>query len=504
MLSTGIEALDARLGGLVTGRYYLVSGGPGTGKSSVALQFVGAGLEAGERCAILTQDDPEDLVAQAEFLGYDFRAAALDDRLVILQYRLDFAHNFTRVSDPDRIARELRQMVGDEPVHRFVVDSLVPFVDGDGGGGDTAGALANLLETVGATTYLTVPGDTGDAHYWRIYDRVVTGAAGIFHLERTEGQARELSLRKLRQAAVSAEPFRFTLAAGVGIVEQAPPSSKRADLPPELQRRVVVLNTAARLPGELQDVLESAYDVRLYNTVESAFADLATGGFGALVVVLDPRDPDSAFSLVRQLRKLGNGAPILYVSSAHELRSSTRSRGLRVGGDDFVTDDLDPREFLERVEVARARGHRHGAAPVGAESIVLQPTDDDGRPLPVEEAELRRAVRHQVEHAPHPFFALVSLRPAKRELDRTWRVLCEQLRVREGDLVAKTEDGRVSVYLHDINRRHVKELLARIMASQPGLKGAEDPELYSYPVDRAEIEHWLARDGAPELAASRA
>src|SRR5688500_15922302 len=80
LVPSGIPALDARVGGLVRGRYYLLNGAPGSGKTTAALQFIGHGLSAGERVLVLTQDDPADLLAQAEFLGFDFALAAETDQ----------------------------------------------------------------------------------------------------------------------------------------------------------------------------------------------------------------------------------------------------------------------------------------------------------------------------------------------------------------------------------------------------------------------------------------
>lgn len=491
MVSTGVEALDERLGGLVPSRYYIVSGAPGTGKSSAALQFLGAGLDAGERCAILTQDDPDDLLAQAEFLGYDFRAAAEEDRLSVLQFRLDFAHNYARVAEPGRLADELHELLENEPQQRFVIDSAVPFLDAETASGDPAGTLSGLLERIGATTYVTLPGDVDQPQYWRIYDRIVTGAAGIFHLDRVEGQVRELSIRKLRQTAVSTEPFRFTIVPGTGIVEQAPPAA-RHQVPDDALRRVVVLNLERRLPDEFAAGLERAYEVRTFGAVAAAFTELARGHFGALVVALDPRAPEPAFDLVRQLRDLGISSAIIFVSPKKALRATARARGLRAGGDEFLTEELHPGEFLERVEASRRRGHGPPEAAAATESIILQPMGDDGAPLPIEEAELRRAVDNQVHAGSgHPYFALATFRPTPATLDATWKALCHQLRVREGDLVARTDDGRITAYLHDINRRHVKELLARIRKAYPRLRAVDDVEVLTYPGDRAEVEAWL-------------
>ena len=54
-LSTGVPALDAVLKGGLPGRHvYLVQGEPGTGKTTMALQFLIAGRDKGERCLFVT------------------------------------------------------------------------------------------------------------------------------------------------------------------------------------------------------------------------------------------------------------------------------------------------------------------------------------------------------------------------------------------------------------------------------------------------------------------
>jgi circadian clock protein KaiC len=59
--ATGIAGLDDVLGGgLERGRTFLVEGSPGTGKTTVALQFLITGAEAGERCLYVTLSETED------------------------------------------------------------------------------------------------------------------------------------------------------------------------------------------------------------------------------------------------------------------------------------------------------------------------------------------------------------------------------------------------------------------------------------------------------------
>src|SRR6476659_11069442 len=59
--ATGVEGLDHILaGGLQRGRVYLIEGSPGTGKTTIATQFLMAGAAAGERALYITLSETED------------------------------------------------------------------------------------------------------------------------------------------------------------------------------------------------------------------------------------------------------------------------------------------------------------------------------------------------------------------------------------------------------------------------------------------------------------
>ncbi|PSQ04951.1 Non-specific serine/threonine protein kinase [Halobacteriales archaeon QS_4_69_31] len=60
-VSTGSDNLDALLnGGVPENRTVLVTGGPGTGKSTLAMQFLQAGLDAGEQCLFVSTEQRMD------------------------------------------------------------------------------------------------------------------------------------------------------------------------------------------------------------------------------------------------------------------------------------------------------------------------------------------------------------------------------------------------------------------------------------------------------------
>jgi circadian clock protein KaiC len=72
--ATGVEGLDEILsGGLHRGRVYLIEGSPGTGKTTIATQFLLAGARAGEKGLYITLSETEDeLRESAASHGWEF------------------------------------------------------------------------------------------------------------------------------------------------------------------------------------------------------------------------------------------------------------------------------------------------------------------------------------------------------------------------------------------------------------------------------------------------
>lgn len=70
--STGVDVLDGMLGGgLPPNRATLITGGPGTGKSTLGMQFLQAGLAEGERCLYVSTEQTVEELRDA-FSGFDF------------------------------------------------------------------------------------------------------------------------------------------------------------------------------------------------------------------------------------------------------------------------------------------------------------------------------------------------------------------------------------------------------------------------------------------------
>jgi circadian clock protein KaiC len=86
-LSSGLATLDKLIGGgLEEGMSTLISGPSGTGKSSLAAQFVHAAAQRGERCAMfLFEESRNNMLIRSRNLGMDLQAAIDAQRLTVQQ-----------------------------------------------------------------------------------------------------------------------------------------------------------------------------------------------------------------------------------------------------------------------------------------------------------------------------------------------------------------------------------------------------------------------------------
>lgn len=127
--STGVEGLDHVLcGGLPRHRLYLLEGDPGVGKTTLALQFLLAGVAAGERALYITLSETEDEIrAIASSHGWSIAGLALFELSALeQQLRIDAENTIFRSSDVEltETTQALLRRVDEVAPDRVVFDSL--------------------------------------------------------------------------------------------------------------------------------------------------------------------------------------------------------------------------------------------------------------------------------------------------------------------------------------------------------------------------------------------
>ncbi|HEY7382741.1 MAG TPA: ATPase domain-containing protein, partial [Beijerinckiaceae bacterium] len=126
---TGIDGLDDVLGGgLERGRVFLLEGSPGTGKTTIATQFLLTGARAGERGLYITLSETEDeMHAGAASHGWDLTGVELFE-LAPPEDLLDEAQQQSLLYSSDlelgETTRRILEAFGRARPHRVVLDSL--------------------------------------------------------------------------------------------------------------------------------------------------------------------------------------------------------------------------------------------------------------------------------------------------------------------------------------------------------------------------------------------
>lgn len=473
MGSYGIDVLDRRLAGPAQGGLHAVIGGPGTGKTVVALHYLMGGLRAGSRVALLTQARPEDVIALAEAMGMDLRPALDSGRWIMLGYQQGFRERYRRTIDAGEVFEELRRFVnGDAALGRLAIDTCGPLIEWRESG-NGAELLVELLGELGSTSLLSFaaeyPGmlDSG-------FDLISQRASLILHLTLASNGCREMMVRKSTTAMEVPGPISFDIEAGRGIV---PPTTsrrkRRSDVTPEVKRRVLMTDVAGELPDELRIWLEETFDLAYHTDPVDAFPELARREFGLVVVHVDRRTVGRGLHVMKQLRRAAGRPPILVLCPV-DVRASDRAEALRTGADDFVSGGLNPEEVAWRMEALLRRGRTE---PEGEE----EPLE---KPKAAQQGDVRAIVRGQLAAPGASIFSFVILRPSNgRGLRALANHVTERMRRDTGDVVSVVED-HIEVYLHGAMANHAERFLKRVRV-EPFRDVAAD--VYTAPTDRKRL-----------------
>lgn len=127
--STGVEGLDRILkGGIPSNRLYLLEGNPGTGKTTLGMQFLIKGVRAGEKCLYITlSESKEELGASADSHGWSLDGIDildLADSGIDLTSDASYTVFHPSEVELDETTKQIRHAIDGVKPDRVVFDSL--------------------------------------------------------------------------------------------------------------------------------------------------------------------------------------------------------------------------------------------------------------------------------------------------------------------------------------------------------------------------------------------
>ena len=150
---SGIEPVDALMGGLESGELYLVHG-EASAKSLFGIAFLIEGLKRGEQCAFIVRGAPEDAVRRFARLGFDCLEDVYSGRLVILESSRTMSDRVARGGQLAPALRELEWLLGETRPCRLVFDPVTSYVAGAQPLEDRAAEFALWTKSLGGTSLL--------------------------------------------------------------------------------------------------------------------------------------------------------------------------------------------------------------------------------------------------------------------------------------------------------------------------------------------------------------
>jgi len=217
---TGVEELDKMLdGGYPEGHNIILSGNTGTGKSTLAMQFLVEGMKNGEPALFVNLEEPTPQIRSiAKSHGWDFEKY-MDEGL------LEFITPNLIDTYPDRFLHDVRNVVDAVDVERMVVDSVSSIPSADMSEDDLRELLLELnsiLKPRGITcimTHMARPmfGDTSDSHLSSMksgdlrLSSLTDGIILLRYIEEGNEVNKSISVLKMRGSTHSKKIRRFEI-----------------------------------------------------------------------------------------------------------------------------------------------------------------------------------------------------------------------------------------------------------------------------------------------------
>jgi KaiC/GvpD/RAD55 family RecA-like ATPase len=205
-LSSGVPGFDELVeGGLLDDRLYVVSGPPGSGKTTFCSQFITQGAKEGVDCLYVTMHETKEELVQ-DMSGYDFgfdRAVQSENVQFLNLVTEAGKRTITQFGSDGGLTNRLVAFIESNDVDRVVIDSTMLLQHFFSDMSDEITGFLSALKQTDATTLLisemTDPTSYSDEHY------LAHGVIFFHNFLDSSGMTRGIQVIKMRGTAIDCD-----------------------------------------------------------------------------------------------------------------------------------------------------------------------------------------------------------------------------------------------------------------------------------------------------------
>ncbi|RLF89086.1 recombinase [Thermococci archaeon] len=224
-VSTGIPGLDDLIGGgFIPGRVYLISGPPGSGKTTIGIQFLIEGAKNDEKGLYISLVDDPKIIIQ-DMTKYDFNILTYTKARKVVFY--DIGYNLLRLTQKltwRELFSKMKEAIQAEKPKRIVIDSFTSMEQLVADPENKRRELGNFiraLEEMGITTLIISEMMSSDMYTDEYY--LVSGVIVLHHFMRNYTMIRALQILKMRGTPHDSNMKRVKFSReGIRIYNEAP------------------------------------------------------------------------------------------------------------------------------------------------------------------------------------------------------------------------------------------------------------------------------------------
>jgi DNA-binding response OmpR family regulator/KaiC/GvpD/RAD55 family RecA-like ATPase len=350
----GVKVIDSQLKGLESGRRYMIYGPEAFDLQCFLLTFLATGLKLKEKCALVTSEEPGEVIRIAKHLGFDIEKDIIKENLSILRTKPFFGEKLVQLRSPDRVIQELRNLLGSPGPQRIAFFPLSSFVSDSSPDHlmKSTELFVTALRNIRATTMIgeQVRSNAQDLYLLQEIHRAVDG---VFRLTSTSDDTHEVLMEKDFTPEGRRHNWVYFIQKGSGIqavegeasLGQGGPDGSESQDPSQL-RRVLLVSDDVSETEKLKEGLEPIYKIEMARSETEAMTQLLQPRYGLILVCFT--DDDRGESFCRYVRTQRIKLPLVLVGNAKR-RAWERASVLLQGVDDFIARPYSQVELISRI-----------------------------------------------------------------------------------------------------------------------------------------------------------